>query len=645
MRTPRKLFVAAGLAAVLGVVVARGQTDSANTPDEHIAAARAAARQDHLGLFDRVCGSLTPAPATARVAPAAQTTLARGNWHAEPVKVFDNLYFVGQTEYSAWAVTTSAGIILVDTIYDYSVEDEVVGGLRKLGLDPASIKYAIVSHGHGDHAGGAKYLQDHYGTRIILSADDWDLLDRSNGTKPKRDMVATDGQKLTLGDTTITMYITPGHTYGTISTLIPVKDRGVPHLAAEWGGTLFNWLRNRNAYITTARPDSFWFSTYETSASRFRDIVTRAGADVLIANHTEYDGSKTKLPAVLARKAGDPNPYVIGKNGVNRYMTVAYECAMAGLAQSLARERAPQAEQNQQAPQAQQGGGFSFANLPPPMVKENHTRKIGPHSYVIDDDSVVLVPNVGIVVGSKATLVVDTGMGPKNGAIVMKEVAKVSKNSQLYLVTTHFHAEHVAGISAFPAGTKYVISRVQQQDLDELGADLTKRFAGGSPVMADLLKDAPVRRADVLFDREYTIDLGGVNARLLALGPTHTRGDTMVFVEQDKVLYAGDVVMPRVPVAFSQTSSAKVWEDVLAQLTPLGATVIVPAHGPTGTGAMLAEQRAAFAGLRTRVRELKAQGQSADDAVKTLTAEFQQQHLDWMSTNRVGAIVRGMYSE
>jgi metallo-beta-lactamase class B len=637
MRSALKFFIAVGQAVAVCVVVVRGQTPPTNTPEAHVATAKAAAQQDHLGLFDRVCGALTPTPEQAgRGAPEAQATLARGNWHADPVKVFDNLYFVGQTEYSAWAVTTSAGIILIDTIYDYSVEDEVVGGLRQLGLDPASIKYAIVSHGHGDHSGGAKYLQDHFGTRIILSADDWDLLDRSNGTKPKRDMVATDGQKLTLGDTTITMYITPGHTYGTISTLIPVKDRGVPHVAAEWGGTLFNWLRNRNAYITPERPDSFWFTTYQTSARRFRDIAEKAGADVILANHTIYDGSKTKLPAVLARKAGDPNPYVIGKDGVQRYMTVVYQCAMAGLAQSLAKERPPQ---------AQQGGGLSFANLPPPMVKENHTRKIGPHSYVIDDDSVVLVPNVGIVVGSKATLVVDTGMGPKNGAVVVKEVAKVSRNSPLYLVTTHFHAEHVAGISAFPAGTKYVISRVQQQDLDELGTDLTKRFAGGSPIMADLLKDAPVRRADVLFDREYRIDLGGVNVRLLALGPTHTRGDTMVFVEQDKVLYAGDVVMPRVPVAFSQTSSAKAWEDVLAQLTPLGPTVIVPAHGPTGTGTMLAEQRAAFGGLRTRVLELKAQGQSADDAVKTLTAEFQQQHPDWTATNRVGAIVRGMYLE
>src|SRR5438093_12379084 len=156
MRTTWNALISVGLAVALGVV-ARGQTESANTPDAHVAAAKAAAQQDLLGLFDRVCGSLTPAAQQAgRGGPAAQATLARDNWHAEPVKVFDNLYFVGQTEYSAWAVTTSAGIILVDTIYDYSVEDEVVGGLRKVGLDPAKIKYAIVSHGHGDHSGGAK---------------------------------------------------------------------------------------------------------------------------------------------------------------------------------------------------------------------------------------------------------------------------------------------------------------------------------------------------------------------------------------------------------------------------------------------------------------------------------------------------------
>ena len=637
----KRFLTAACLATGLGAAIVHGQ--GADTPAQHIADAKKTAGHDWTELFDRTCGSLTPAPAAARGAgpgATAQATLARDNWHAEPVKVFDNLYFLGQTEYSVWAVTTSDGIILVDTIFDYSVEDEVVGGLRTLGLDPATIKYAIVSHGHADHAGGAKYLQDHYGTRIILSAADWDLLDRSNGTRPKRDMVASDGQKLTLGDTTLTMYITPGHTYGTISTLIPVKDRGTSHLVAEWGGTAFNWLTNRNAYITPERQDTFWFKTYRDSARRFRDLAKNA--DVIISNHTNFDGSKTKLPAVLARKTGDPNPYVVGKDGVFRYMTVAYQCAMAGYAQ--ARDKEAAARVAAPAP-AQQGGGFSLANLATPMVKENATVKLAPHSYAIPDGNVVLVPNVGIVVGSKATLVVDTGMGPRNGAIVMREVAKVSRNTDIYLVTTHFHAEHVAGISAFPKQTKYIISRVQQQDLDELGADLTQRFASGNAAIGELLKDAPVRKADILFDHEYKIDLGGVNVRLLALGSTHTRGDTMVFVEQDKVLYAGDVVMPRVPVAFSQTSSAKVWEDVLAQLTPLGATVVVPAHGDIGTGAMIAEQREAFASLRAGVRALKARGVSVDEAIKRLTVEFEKAHPGWTATSRAGAIVRGMYAE
>jgi metallo-beta-lactamase class B len=246
--------------------------------------------------------------------------------------VFDNLYFVGQSEYSAWAVTTSEGIIVIDTIYDYSVEEEVVGGLKKLGLDPSAIKYVIVSHGHFDHSGGARFLQEKFGARVILSAADWDLLEKSSQPRPKRDMVATDGMKLTLGDTTLTLYITPGHTSGTISTLIPVKDNGRTHLAAEWGGTAFNWVSNRAAYITPERPERFWFETYSTSAQRFRDLAAKAGADVLIANHTDFDGSKTKIPALAKRASGASHPYVIGKEGVLRYMTVVDECAQAGRA-------------------------------------------------------------------------------------------------------------------------------------------------------------------------------------------------------------------------------------------------------------------------------------------------------------------------
>ena len=328
----------------LTVVVARhdgldaramGAQSDPGTVDAHLAAARAAAGQEYDHIFHLLCDATEPVPAVRGGQPPAagrsQGPPDRSTWHAEPIRVFDNLYWVGQTEYSAWAVNTSDGIILVDTIYGYSVEDEVVEGLKKLGLDPAKIKYAIVSHGHSDHSGGARYLQEHFGTRVLLSAADWDLLDRSPEPKPKRDMVVTDGQKLTLGDTTLTMYLTPGHTQGTISTLIPVKDNGKPHLVALWGGTLFNWIRGRAAYITSATPDSYWFENYSTSARRFRDIVAKTGADIILSNHTDFDGSKRKLPAVMNRKPGDPNPYVVGNESVKRYLTVADECAKAGL--------------------------------------------------------------------------------------------------------------------------------------------------------------------------------------------------------------------------------------------------------------------------------------------------------------------------
>src|SRR5688572_27411076 len=254
-------------------------------------------------------------------ADGARATPPRETWYADPQKVFDNLYFVGQTEYSAWAITTSQGIILLDAIYDYSVEAEVDEGLRKLGLNPADIKYVIVSHGHLDHAGGAKHLQEKYGARLIMSAADWDLLDMTNPTwKPRRDMVATDGQQLTLGDQTMTMYLTPGHTEGTISTVFPVRDGGRTHTVATWGGTLFNFGRNRPRLMA-----------YAQSAERFRGVVARANADVILSNHTVYDGSKTKLPAVRALRPGEPHPYVVGNQVVQRYLTTVGECAQAAL--------------------------------------------------------------------------------------------------------------------------------------------------------------------------------------------------------------------------------------------------------------------------------------------------------------------------
>jgi metallo-beta-lactamase class B len=319
--------------------------------DRHIAAAKAAAGSDWDGLYSAVCGDAVSLsrPAAPRAGGAgraggggggrpggggagraagggAPAGPPRDSWHADPVKVFDNAYYLGMTEYSVWAITTSQGIILVDAIYDYSIADEVTEGLKKVGLDPKQIKYVIVSHGHLDHAGGAKYLQETYGAKLIMSAADYDLLDQQNPTwKPKRDMVATDGMKLTLGDTTLTLYLTPGHTLGTISTIIPLRDNGQPHVAAAWGGTRFNFGRNLEQ-----------LKMYADSAARFRDIADKAGADVVFSNHTEFDGSKQKLPAAAARKPGQPNPYVVGKDVAKRYLTIANECAQAAVAGVMA---------------------------------------------------------------------------------------------------------------------------------------------------------------------------------------------------------------------------------------------------------------------------------------------------------------------
>ena len=242
------------------------------------------------------------------------------------MKVFDNLYYVGEKEYSSWAVVTSAGIIIIDAIYDYSVEEQVAGGLKKLGLDPANIKYVVVSHAHRDHVGGAWFLQERYGARVVMSAADWDLLQRTSGTwpKPRRDMVATDGQQLTLGDTTLTFYATPGHTPGTMSTLIPVKDRGKPHVAALWGGTGFNFT------ITPERPAAYWFDAYIKSADHFREAAAKAGADVFLSNHPSWDGSNAKMAALAKRGPADPHPYVVGAPSIQHYLSIAAECAKAG---------------------------------------------------------------------------------------------------------------------------------------------------------------------------------------------------------------------------------------------------------------------------------------------------------------------------
>ena len=221
-----------------------------------------------------------------------------------------------------------------------------------------------------------------------------------------------------------------------------------------------------------------------------------------------------------------------------------------------------------------------------PLVRENATVKLAEHTYVIPDFNVGLVPNVGIVVGSRATLVIDPGLGRRNGETVLREVAKVSKNAELYIASTHFHAEHTTGYLAFPATAKYVNSTVQEAEFAQGGAPQIQNFSGRSPMNAELLKDATGRKADITFDRDYTLDLGGVRVRMLVVGPTHTRGDTGFYVEGDGVLFAGDVVMNNSFVAANAGSSVKAWLAAFDAFGAMKPRTIVPAHGPVGDGTL-----------------------------------------------------------
>jgi len=324
VRSLKGTFAAASVALLVAAVGLQAQQKIDGTVESHLAAAKKAAGTQFTALQERVCESAIPAPPrTGGAGPAGGGGRQAGPppasaWHVEPAKVFDNLYFVGMTDWSAWALTTSQGIIVIDAIFDYSVEDEVVNGLKKLGLNPADIKYVLVSHAHTDHIGGAKYLQDHFGARLVMSKEDWDLSDRTipERIRPKRDIEAKDGDTLTLGDATIKMYITPGHTPGTVSSIYKVKDRGATHTVATWGGTT----------IQGGKPETYL--AYIASADRYKDIVKKAGADIVLSNHTAYDNTPANIKQ-LARR-GASNPYVVGNAAVLRYITTAEECAKAG---------------------------------------------------------------------------------------------------------------------------------------------------------------------------------------------------------------------------------------------------------------------------------------------------------------------------
>ena len=299
----------------------------APTVDSYLSAAKAAAGTDWAGTFLRLC--IPPPAAPQAVGGAgrggrgtAPRTPAKETWYAEPAKVADNLYFIGTKIHSAWAIVGSEGIIVIEALFDYAANDEIIGGLKKLGLDRTKVKYVILSHAHADHDGGAKLLQDEIaGVHLIYGAEDWDSVDKSTnhaGGKPKHDIVGTDGMKVSVGDASVQIVTMPGHTPGTLSYLFEVRDNGKPLRVAYVGGTAIPF--NSNAAF---------YDGYIASAKKMAKAAADFGATVLLSNHSEFDDAFFKAHTAASRQPGEANPFDVGADGVARYFRVVENCTEA----------------------------------------------------------------------------------------------------------------------------------------------------------------------------------------------------------------------------------------------------------------------------------------------------------------------------
>src|SRR5262245_17919606 len=325
--------------AILGFLRAADAQTRAPAGDSiegHLAAGKNAAggrddTPDFYGLVTAICVAPLNAPPRPD-APAPRMNPNRKSAYLEPKKAFDDLYWMGTPSRSSWALTTSDGIILYDTHGVYDSEDLIVGSLKKLGLDPAKVKYVVISHAHLNEVGGAKLMQERFGARIVMGAGDWDLVDESvNGFptgKPKRDIVATDGMKITLGGRTVTLYLLPGHKPGTIGGIFQVHDRGKPLTVAYSGGTEFNFVN-----------DVSHFDTYLASVRRFAAIAAAAGATIIMGNQSQFENAASKLRMLADRRTDEPHPLEVGAAAVTRYFKIEDECAQAVRLKLLAQQR------------------------------------------------------------------------------------------------------------------------------------------------------------------------------------------------------------------------------------------------------------------------------------------------------------------
>ncbi|MFH5927120.1 MBL fold metallo-hydrolase [Roseomonas xinghualingensis] len=318
----RRRFLALGCACCAAAALPAIPASAAPAGvQRHLDLARQAASSD-LGTYLRLGNTALTPPAAPQInlAPLINQPVP------PPGQAFDNLYFVGARWVSAWVIRTSAGLILIDALNNNEEAERVIdAGMRRLGLDPSEIKIVVVTHGHGDHYGGIGHIKRVASPKVIMSDADWTMMATKLefdapewGRPPQRDVSVADGERIVLGDTSIEVLETPGHTLGTLSLLFTVRQGRQEHRALLWGGTAFNF---------GAQPDRLRrLRGYIDATARVRDIARQQKVDVFISNHAGYDEAIGKL---ATKQSANTNPFVIGTETTMRALTVMNECAQA----------------------------------------------------------------------------------------------------------------------------------------------------------------------------------------------------------------------------------------------------------------------------------------------------------------------------
>jgi glyoxylase-like metal-dependent hydrolase (beta-lactamase superfamily II) len=284
--------------------------------------------------------------------------------------------------------------------------------------------------------------------------------------------------------------------------------------------------------------------------------------------------------------------------------------------------------------------------MPTPLIPEVPPQQIAERVWVFTDERINLVPNIGVVVGDDATLVVDTGMGRRNGERLLERVRELSDKPML-LTLTHFHPEHGWGAQAFAGAATIVYNRVQREELDQKFGAFVELFSSFGPEIAELLSDVRLVRPHVVYvGDEAELDLGGVTVQLSYHGPAHTRGDQLVLVPSERVLFTGDLVENRFfPILPDEDAHGSDWIALLEQLEALEATTVVPGHGEVGEDALIGEVREYLEYVRSRVAEAFANGTTLNDVKSQLEPEIRSRYPTWDNEIWIGFAIENFYGE